>query len=39
MKKYEIRKNNNYTIDNLLDYIYFSKHYKLIEIDLRKQIE
>ena len=24
---------------NLLDYYYFSKHYKLIAIDLRKQIE
>ena len=35
----EMCKNNNYTTDNLLDYIYFSKHYKLIEIDLSKQIE
>ena len=32
----EMSKNNNYTIDNLLD---FSKHYKLIAIDLSKQIE
>ena len=32
-------KNNDYTTDNLLDYEYFSKHYKLIAIDLSKQIE
>ena len=32
-------KNNDYTIGNLLDYEYFSKHYKLIAIDLSKQIE
>ena len=34
-----ISKNNDYTTDNLLDYEYFSKHYKLIAIDLSKQIE
>ena len=34
-----ISKNNDYTTGNLLDYEYFSKHYKLIAIDLRKQIE
>ena len=34
-----ISKNNDYTNDNLLDYEYFSKHYKLIAIDLSKQIE
>ena len=34
-----ISKNNNYTAGNLLDYEYFSKHYKLIAIDLSKQIE
>ena len=34
-----ISKNNDYTIGNLLDYEYFSKHYKLIAIDLSKQIE
>ena len=28
-----------YTRGNLLDYEYFKKHYKLIEIDLSKQIE
>ena len=36
----EISKNNNYTIENLLlDYEYFSKHLKLIAIDLSKQID
>ena len=34
-----IGKNNYYTTDNLLDYEYFSKHCKLIAIDLSKQIE
>ena len=29
-------KNNDYTTGNLLDIEYFSKHYKLIAIDLRK---
>ena len=32
-------KNNNYATGNLLDYEYFSKHYKLIATDLSKQIE
>ena len=32
-------KNNDYTTGNLLDYEYFSNHYKLIAIDLNKQIE
>ena len=32
-------KNNNYTTNNLLDYEYFKDHYKLIAIDLSKQIE
>ena len=31
-----ISKNNDYTTGNLLDYDYFSKHYKLIAIDLSK---
>ena len=35
----EMSKNNDYTADNLLDYEYFKDHYKLIAIDLRKQIE
>ena len=35
----EISKNNDYTTGNLLDYEYFSKHYKLIAIELSKQIE
>ena len=30
---------NDYTTDNLLDYEYFKGHYKLIAIDLSKQIE
>ena len=34
-----INKNNDYTTGNLLDYEYFSKLYKLIAIDLSKQIE
>ena len=34
-----ISKNDDYTTGNLLDYEYFSKHYKLIAIDLSKQIE
>ena len=32
-------RNNDYKTGNLLDYEYFSKHYKLIAIDLSKQIE
>ena len=32
-------RNNDHTTGNLLDYEYFSKHYKLIAIDLSKQIE
>ena len=32
-------KNNDFTADNLLDYEYFSKHCKLIAIDLSKKIE
>ena len=32
-------KNNDYTTGNLLDYDYFSNHYKLVAIDLNKQIE
>ena len=35
----EISKNNDYPTGNLLDYEYFSKHYKLIAIDLGKQTE
>ena len=31
-------RNNNYTTGNMLDYEYFSKHYKLIAIVLSKQI-
>ena len=32
-------RNNDYTAGDLLDYEYFSKHYKLIATDLKKQIE
>ena len=32
-------KKKDYTTDNLLDYVYFLKHYKLIAIDLSDQIE
>ena len=32
-------RNNNYTTANLLDYEYFPRHYKLIAIDLSKEIE
>ena len=34
-----MERNNHYAIGNLLDYEYFSKHYKLIAIDLSKQTE
>ena len=33
----EMSKNNDYTTGNLLDYEYFSKHYRLIAKDLSKQ--
>ena len=32
-------RNSNYTRRNFLDYEYFSKHYKLIPIDLSKKIK
>ena len=32
-------RNNDYTTGNLVDYVYFSKYYKLITIRLSKQIE
>ena len=35
----EMSRNNDYITGNLLDYEYFSKHFKLIVIDLSKQIE
>ena len=38
-ENFEMSKNSDYTIVNLLDYEYFSNHYKLIPIDLSKQIE
>ena len=35
----EMSRNNDYTTGNLLDYDHFSENYKLIAIDLRKQME
>ena len=35
----EMSKNNDYTTGNLSDYEYFKDYYKLIAIDLSKQIE
>ena len=35
----EMGRNNDYTTSNLLDYEHFLKHYRLIAIDLSKQIE
>ena len=35
----EMGRNSDYTTGNLLDHEYFSKHYKLIAIELSKQIE
>ena len=35
----EMSKKNDYTTGNLLDYEYFKEYYKLIAIDLSKQIE
>ena len=35
----EMGRKNDYTTGNLIDYEYFSKHCKLIAIDLSKQIE
>ena len=37
--KKQTNKNNSYTSGNLLNYEYFSKHYKLIAIYLSKKIE
>ena len=34
-----ISKNNDYTTGNLLNYEYFSKHYKLIARNLSKHID
>ena len=35
----QMGKNNDYTTGNSLGYEYFSKHYKLIAMDLSKEIE
>ena len=37
-KVIDISRNNEYTTGNLLDYNYFKKYYKLIAIDLSKQL-
>ena len=34
----DISRNNEYTTGNILDYDYFKKYYKLIAIDLSKQV-
>ena len=34
-----MRRGNDHAVGHLLDYKYFSKHYKLIAIDLSKQIQ
>ena len=39
MKIIEKSNNNNYTTDNLLDFVYFKEDYRLIVIDLNKQIK
>ena len=36
-KLIEISRNDDYTIKNLLDYLYHQKYYKLIGIDLSRQ--
>ena len=33
----DMNNNSDYTTDNLLDYAYYKKHYRLIAIDLSKQ--
>ena len=38
-KTAELSKNNDYTTGNLLDYEYSSKNYRLIAIDLSRQIQ
>ena len=38
-KSIKMRRNNDHTTGNLLNYEYFSKNYKLIAIDLRQQTE
>ena len=39
MKIIEKSNNNDYTTDNLLDFVYFKEDYRLIVIDLNKQIK
>ena len=33
----DMSNNNDYSIGNLLDFVYFKKNYRLIAIDLSKQ--
>ena len=35
----KMSRNSDYTTGNLLDYEYFSKYYKLIAVDLKKDAE
>ena len=37
-KLIEMSQNDDYTTENLLDYFYYQKYYKLIDIDLSRQI-
>ena len=39
MKIIEKSNNNDYKTDNLLDFVYFKEDYRLIVIDLNKQIK
>ena len=34
-----VNRNNDYTTGNLLDFAYFKEHYRLIAIDLSKQVK
>ena len=37
-KVIEISRNDDYTTENLVDYLYHQNHYKIIGIDLSRQI-
>ena len=39
LKKVMIGKGEDYTTGSLLDYYYFKKHYKLVDVDLSRQKE
>ena len=36
-KVVEMSRSNDYTVGNLLDYLWYQKHYKLFVIDLSRQ--